>query len=205
MPRNLRSDVFAFLRYLAGRGPRQLYWDDHGRRADGTPATVLVLEDKIPRPPFRRAAPLRLAITSKHERLDPRRFGTAAAVNDVGAKGHGRTLTCLDAGGEPVAAIAYHLDPDRDAPLLVTVIAVVDIGTAAEQEFSRAMASVLLCYLARAARERGLPARLGFAPSQDGAALAARLAFRPTAPPPAYRDAGARYHEWTPPAPIPNS
>lgn len=202
MPRNLRSDLFSFLRYLAGRGPRHLYWDPDGARADGTPATVLELEDTIPRPPFRLRSPRRLKITSKHERLDGRRFGAAGDVNEVGAEGHGRTVTCISAAGEPLAAIAYHLDTDKEAPLLVTAIAVIDVGTPAEQEFSRAMAAVLLCYLARAGVERGLPARLGFAPGRDGEAVATHLGFKATAAPSAYRDAGTRYQEWTPPYPI---
>lgn len=202
MSRNLRSDLFAFLRYLAGRGPRRLYWDPDGTRADGSPAAVLELEDTIPRPPFRLRSPLRLTITSKHERLDARRFGATSEINEVGAKGHGRTLTCLSSSGEPLAAVAYHLDEDADAPLLVTAIAVIDVGIANEQEFSRAMAAVLLCYLARAGAERGLPARLGFAPGRNGQALAARLGFKPARAPSPYRDAATRYQEWTPPYPI---
>ncbi len=137
-------------------------------------------------------------MTSKHERLRASRFGPAAgAVNKTGAQGHGRTLTSLLAG-EPVAALSYHLEDD--AILLVTAIAVLEEDAHPEEtELSRVLAGVLLCYLAFAAQKRGLPQRLGFAPASAETALAQRLGFRPTAPPRAYRAAGDRYMQWTPP------
>lgn len=157
-----------------------------------------MLRDRIPRPPFRAGVP-KFEITSAAHRLRASRFGSdpARVINTVGAKAHGRTLTCLDCAGEPLAAIAYHRE--YDAPLLVTTIAVViernsDPLTAA---LSRAMAGVLLCYLAAAAQACGAPSRLGFAPSDS--ALATELGFRPTNPPRAYAAAGARYLEWQPP------
>ena len=140
----------------------------------------------------------RILVTSKHERLRASRFGaTAAAINKVGAQGHGRTLTCLLAG-EPVAALTYHLEDG--AVLLVTTIAVLeDDAHSKETKLSRVLAGVLLCYLAIAAEKRGLPSRLGFAPPSTETALADRLSFRSAAPPSAYRAAGARYMQWNPP------
>lgn len=172
--------------------------EDDGSRGDGTPATVLELEDSIPRPPFRRSGATRISVTSKHERLRASRFGSAAGtINKTGARGHGRTLTCLLVG-EPVAALSYHLEDD--AILLVTVIAVLeDNAPSAEAELSRVLAGVLLCYLSIAAEKRGLPPRLGFAPPLAETALAQRLGFGSTAPPRAYRAAGDRYMQWTPP------
>ena len=73
-----------FLAYLAGHSPRRVDWNP-GSRCDGTPATVLELEDSIPRPPFRRIGATRILVTSKHERLRASRFGaSAAAINKVG-------------------------------------------------------------------------------------------------------------------------
>jgi hypothetical protein len=189
MPRNVRSDVVTFLAYLAGRSPRVLRWDPAGRRSDGTPATVLIVRDRIPRPPFRRGA-AQFEITSAAQRIRASRFGGAA-------KAHGRTLTCLDANDEPIAALAYHRTDD--APLLVTAIAVPspDDGDAAVVALSRAMAGVLLCYLVAAAQVAGLPPRLGFAPSDTG--LADELGFRPVRPPSAFAAVGTRYLEWEPP------
>ena len=196
MPRNLRSDVVAFLAYVAGRSPDTLRWDPAGRRSDGTPATVLILGDRIPRPPFRTGAP-RFEITSGAHRIRATRFGSEVAgiINTVGAKAHGPTLTCLNATNEPIAALAYHRQ--NDAPLLVTAIAVVMPGDPATAAMSRAMAGVLLCYLAAAAQACGLPPRLGFAPS-DGV-LANELGFRSANPPSAFAAAGGRYLEWQPP------
>lgn len=198
MPRNVRSDVVAFLAYLAGRSPRELYWDPAGRRSDGTPATVLVLRDRIPRPPFRRGAP-RFEITSEAHRLRASRFGSEAAtiVHRVGAKGHGRTLTCLGPTKEPIAALAFHRADD--APLLITAIAVLapDTGELAPADMSRVMAAVLLCYLAVAGDAAGLSSRLGFAPSDR--TLAETLGFRAASPPAAFAAAGGRYLEWRPP------
>jgi hypothetical protein len=180
-----------------------VYWDPDGSRGDGTPATVLELEDSIPRPPFRRIGAIRILVTSKHECLRASRFGSVAtAINKTGARGHGRTLTCLLAG-EPVAAPSYHLDDS--AILLVTAIAVLEGDTHPEEaELSRALAGVLLCYLAIAAEKRGLPPRLGFAPPSTEPALADRLGFRSTAPPSAYRAAGDRYMQWSPPRVLPS-
>jgi hypothetical protein len=198
MARNLRSEIIGFLVYLAGHSPRRVRWDPDGSRGDGTPATVLEFEDSIPRPPFRRIGATRISVTSKHERLRASRFGAAAgAINKTGAQGHGRTLTCLLAG-EPVAALSYHLEDG--AILLVTAIAVLeDDARSEEAELSRVLAGVLLCCLAVAAEKRGLPPRLGFAPPSAETALARRLGFRSTAPPSAYRAAGSRYMQWTPP------
>lgn len=197
MPRNVRSDVVTFLAYLSGRSPRALRWDPAGRRSDGSPATVLILRDRIPRPPFRTGA-AQFEITSAAHRIRASRFGSEAArtINTTGAKAHGRILTCLDAN-EPIAALAYHRADD--APLLVTAIAVVSSegGDAAIVALSRAMAGVLLCYLVAAAQVAGLPPRLGFAPSDR--ALADELGFRAVSPPNAFAAAGARYLEWEPP------
>ena len=161
MPRNLGSDVVTFLAYLGGRAPHTLRWDTGGRRSDGRPATVLILRDRIPRPPFRAGAP-QFVVTSAAHRLRASRFGseTSRAINTVAAKGHGRTLTCLAVGGEPIAALAYHREDH--APLLVTAIAVLPADSAdpAIAALSRAMAGVLLCYLAAAAHAGGLPLRL---------------------------------------------
>jgi len=91
------------------------------------------------------------------------------------------------------------------AILLVTAIAVLeDDADPAEAELSRALAGVLLCYLAIAAEKRGLPPRLGFAPPSAEPALADRLGFRATAPPSAYRAAGDRYMQWSPPRVLPS-
>ena len=198
MARNLRSEIVGLLGYLAGHSPCRMNWNPDGSRADGTPASVLELEDSIPRPPFRRIGATRILVTSKHERLRASRFGAGtAAINKVGAQGHGRTLTCVLAG-EPVAALSYHLE--NDAVLLVTAIAVLDDDAhSKETEFSRVLAGVLLCYLAIAAKKRGLPSRLGFAPPSTETAVADRLGFRSASPPSAYRAAGARYMQWHPP------
>jgi hypothetical protein len=198
VPRNVRSDVVTFLAYLARRSPRTLRWDPAGRRSDGTPATVLIVRDRIPRPPFRAGA-AQFEITSAAHRIRASRFGgeVARVINTTGAKAHGRTLTCIDANAEPIAALAYHRADD--SPLLVTAIAVVssEAGGAAIVPLSRAMAGVLLCYLAAAAQVAGLPPRLGFAPSDR--ALADELGFRAVRPPRAFAAAGARYLEWEPP------
>jgi hypothetical protein len=198
MPRNLRSDIATFVAYIAGRSPRELRWDPDGRRTDGTPATVLIVRDRIPRPPFRRGAPT-FEITSAAHRVRGSRFGSEAArvINTTGAKGHGRTLTCLDLSAkEPIAAVSFHRQDD--APLLVTAIAVLtpEERDTASAALSPAMAGVLLCYLAAAAVSDGLTPRLGFAPSDR--VLADRLDFRPAHPPPAYAAAGGRYLEWQP-------
>lgn len=120
----------------------------------------------------------------------------------MGAKGHGRTLTCLDPRSGPVAALAYHLDGDKTAPLLVTAIAVLETGDTGTDETSRSVAGILLVYLADAAVERGLPPRLGFAPPPGERALATRLGFQPAGTPSAYAGAGTRYLEWRPPKPL---
>lgn len=203
MPRNLISELLQFIAWLVWRRPDELRWDPEGTRADGTPATVLHLSDRVPRPPFRRPGQRSLRITSQHERLQVSRFGPAAgAINDAGAKGHGRTLTCVDPRSGPVAALAYHLDGDSTAPLLVTAIAVLDTGNTGADETSRSLAGVLLVYLADAAVERNLPPRLGFAPPADERRLATRLGFRPAGAPTAYAAAGSRYLEWRPPKPL---
>jgi len=201
LPRNLLSELFLFLLYLAGRRPKLLVWDADGKQSDGTPATVLDLFDVLPRPPYRLVAGTPLAVTSKHERLLREHFGDAAAdINRVGAKGHGRTLTCHDGRTGPIAALSYHLEDG--APLLVTAIAIFEAGDHDARETSCSLAAVLLCYLARAGVERNLPPRLGFAPKPGDSALAQRLGFRPAAPPAAYAPAGARYMEWTAPRPL---
>jgi hypothetical protein len=187
-----------FLAYLAGRAPHTLRWDPAGRRSDGTPATVLILRDRIPRPPFRGGAP-QFEVTSAAHRLRASRFGSEAArvINTAGAKGHGRTLTCLAVGGEPIAALAYHREDH--APLLVTAMAVLsaDAADPATAALSRAMTGALLCYLAAAAHAGGLPLRLGFAPTDR--VLASELGFQPASPPGAFAAAGSRYLEWQPP------
>ena len=140
-------------------------------------------------------------VTSKHERLLRQHFGDAAAhINRVGAKGHGRTLTCHDGKTGPIAALSYHLEDG--APLLVTAIAILEAGDHEARETSCALTAVLLGYLARAGLERNLPPRLGFAPKPGDHALAQRLGFRPASPPAAYAPAGARYMEWTAPWPL---
>jgi hypothetical protein len=188
----------SFLRYLVGKGPRRLRWDPNGTRSDGSPATVLHLADEFPGPPFRHGF-RNHSVTSKHERLDPTQFGPVAGyINHNGAKGHGRTLVCLDRDRQPIAALSYHLDAAE--VLLVTAIAVLEEpSTPREREMSIALAGVLLCYLSRAAEERKLPARLGFAPKPEGRALAMRLGFTSARPPAAYADAGKSYMIWTPP------
>jgi hypothetical protein len=82
---------------------------------------------------------------------------------------------------EPIAALAYHREDN--APLLVTAIAVLipDRTDPATAALSRAMAGVLLCYLASPAQAGGLPPRLGFAPTDR--ALATELGFQATNPP----------------------
>jgi hypothetical protein len=202
MPRNLRSELFLFLGYLAGRRPRRLRWVE-GQGSDGPPTTRLELRDVLPRPPYRRGSSTRLTITSEHERLIGHDFGSVASkINKVGAKGHGRTLTCLGRAGAPLAALSYHLDP-QGAVLLVTAIAVLENpASPPDGELSRALAGVLLCYLALAAQDRNLPARLGFAPSTDDRDLALRLGFRSSGGPATYSAAGNRYMEWRPPRPI---
>jgi hypothetical protein len=37
LPRNLLSELFLFLLYLAGRRPKRLVWDADGKQTDGTP------------------------------------------------------------------------------------------------------------------------------------------------------------------------
>ena len=201
MSRNLISDIASFLRFAAGSSPRRLQWDPDGARSDGEPATVLVVDDTIPRPPFRSGAARRLAVSSAAHRLSPSRFGVdAGAINRVGAKGHGRTLTCL-AGHEPISALSFHLDQDPSAVLLVTDIAVLSANhPSAEVQLSQAMAGALLCYLSAAAMLLPRDARLGYAPND--ARLATALGFRRCAPPPAYAAAGSRYMEWRPAATV---
>ena len=200
MARKVRSELVVAWRYLAGRWPRTLEWDPQGRRSDGRRTTTLVLHDELPRPPFRRPGS-RLTVTSAAQRLLARDFGGGAAheINNVGAKGHGRTLTCLDEAGEPLAAIAYHLPHATDTPLLVTVIAI--LGSDALAERSVACAGILLCYLARAAdhQHEDRPARLGTAPPPAGVALAKRLGFAPAGAPSEYATQRARYMEWRAP------
>ena len=198
MSRNLVSEIASFLRFAAGSSPRLLEWDHDGARSDGEEATVLLLEDTIPRPPIRPRAPRRLAVSSAAHRLSSSRFGEdAGAINRVGAKGHRRTMTCL-AGQEPVSALSFHLDEDSSAVLLVTDIAVLSMDhPSAEVQLSRAMAGVLLCYLSAAAMLLPRDARLGYAPND--ARLATGLGFRRCAPPAA---AGSRYMEWRPAATV---
>lgn len=142
-------------------------------------------------------------MTSAAHRLRVSRFGGEAtrAINRTAAKGHGRTVTCLDRGEEPIAALAYHREDH--APLLVTAIAVLrpEAADAATVALSRAMAAILLCYLAAAAEVAGLPHRIGFAPSD--AALASELGFRPAAPPSPFAASAGRYLEWQPPRELP--
>lgn len=117
----------------------------------------------------------------------------------MGAQGHGRTLTCLDRAGQPAAAISFHLERGDDV-LLVTALAVLTDGvTEAERAMSEVLAGVLLCYLARAAVARGLPARLGFDLKPEQLPLAQRLGAQAAAPPAAYQSIGDRYRTWTPP------
>ncbi len=78
MARNLRSEIMGFLAYLAGHSPRRVDWNP-GSRSDGTPATVLELEDTIPRPPFRRIGATQILVTSKHERLRASAYRAAGA------------------------------------------------------------------------------------------------------------------------------
>lgn len=191
-----------FVRFLLGRSPARLEWVA-GRRNDGRPAAVLRLEDAIRGFPFRAQTQRRFVVTARHERLLVSRFGDPARrINDIGAKGHGRTLTCLDRHGQPLAALSYHLH-DEATVLLVTAIAVVEpSGPADQEELSGALAGVLLCYLALAAGKRGLPQRLGFAPPREARALALLLGFRPTRAPAPYAAAGSRYMEWIPARPL---
>jgi hypothetical protein len=197
MARNLRSDHMRLRRLWGRRSPPVIEWRD-GRRADGRPATVLRLLDTIPRPPFVTGARA-ITITSEAHRLNRRFFGAAGAqVNAVGARGHGRTLTALWRD-EPLAAISYHLDADRGAPLLITAIAVLSPSPSISPShvgLSEAMAIVLLAYLSRAAVARGAPERLGLVAPLNRLPL--RMGFVATAPPPAYAQALGSYLEWRP-------
>jgi hypothetical protein len=88
LSRNLLSELLLFLLYLAGRRPMRLVWNADGKQTDGSPATVLDHFDVLPRPPYRLVAGTPLAVTSKHERLLPEHFGSAAGeINIVGARG----------------------------------------------------------------------------------------------------------------------
>lgn len=170
------------------------------RKSDGRRATTLVLRDELPRPPFR-VPSTRLTITSDPQRLLARDFGSDVAeeINTTGAKGHGRTLTCLSDRGEPLAAISYHLPRGTDTPLLVTVIAVLDDRTA--RNHSIACAGILLCYLAHAAEHQhnDRPARLGMAPPPTSKAFATKLGFAPAGAPSEYATQRVRYMEWRAP------
>lgn len=202
MGRNLASEIASFLRFATGSSPQRLEWDPNGVRSNGEHATVLIVEDSIPRPPFRPRAPRRLAVSSASHRLSSSRFGAedAGAINRVGAKGHRRTLTCL-AGVEPISALSFHLDEDSAAVLLVTNIAVLSTNhPSATVQLSRAMAGVLLCYLSAAAMLLPRDSRLGYAPSDPR--LATALGFNRCAPSAAYAAAGSRYMEWRPPATV---
>jgi hypothetical protein len=124
----------------------------------------------------------------------------AGAINRVGAKGHGRTLTCL-AGNEPISALSFHLDQVPSSVLLVTDIAVLSANyRSVEDQLSQAMAGVLLCYLSAAAMLLPRESRLGYAPTDTR--LATALGFRGCAPPAAYAAAGSRYMEWRPAATV---
>jgi hypothetical protein len=198
VPRNVRSDLALLVRFWRTHSGTTIRWSA-GTRADGTPATVLELHDTLPRPPFRQPGH-HLTITSRPQRLNGAFFETEATkkINDVAAKGHGRTLTCLDKHGDPLAAIAYHLHGDPTAPLLITGIAILkpNAVSARLRSHSEAAAGILLTYLARAAMTRGAPARLGLGSGQT--TLTALLGFAPSAPPSAYSSA-TQYLEWRPP------
>ena len=187
-----------FLRYLVGRGPRKLEWQP-GTRRDGKKASVLVLEDNIPHLLHRESRRPSWLVTSRAVVLQQQDFGpVAGAINAVAAKGHCRTITVLDPDGQPLAALSFHLPKSNDM-LLVGAIATLIVGRDAERQLSLVMAGLLLCYLSWAARAKGLPASIGFAPGPAAVELAKRLDFRPQSPPAVYAQAGASFRTWTPP------
>ena len=199
--RNYRSEIAAFVsRYLRRRGwPERLRWDPC-LRSDGVSASCLTLSDRLPGPAFRRGTGLKFSVTSDHHRLNTSRFGRPAEViNRHGRKGHGRTLSCLERGGDPISAIAFHRPHEQSAPLLITGIAVIESDSdPAQATLSRVMAGILLVYLAAGADKAGHPTRLGLGGGRPDD-LASDLGFRKTAAPSVYRQSGAGYREWVPP------
>lgn len=199
MPRNHRSIRSEFLRFIRRADSIEITWDPNGSRADGTPATTLDLSAAFPKPPFREQHTA-LRVTSHHHRLNPRDFSRSGDINDVEAKGHGRTLTALNRRGEPVAALAYHLDRDTSAPLLVTVIAVLDTRSTSEAErrWSVDCVTVLLASLSQAAERFGRPSHLGVVAPPHGEGAFEQYGFSRAGVPAAFGRPPGTYLTWTP-------
>jgi hypothetical protein len=91
----------------------------HTRRTATGRDTTVSIDHLIPEP----SADIPTAvwrISSRPARLRASEFVNAAAVNQCFAERRGRAIACVDnESSTTMAAIAYHIDPDEDRPVLL--------------------------------------------------------------------------------------
>jgi hypothetical protein len=191
VPRNVRSEIVLFWRnYVRPRGLAAAV------RVKTNGGTRITIEDTIPRAPFRRRGRgWRITTSSHFLRRDHFPNETArrgVAYNDQ--KARGRTLYCVSAAergsqarGQVVAALSWHVDERRDAPILITNL-VIRGDSADARSLSLAAAAWMLAYLLEVAVRTGRPEEIGVEiDTQPNADDLRATGFRPASTPAAYR------------------
>jgi hypothetical protein len=164
VPRNVPSEIVVFWRnYVRPRGLAAAV------RVRTNGGTSIKVEDSIPRAPFRRRGRgWRITTTSHFLRRDHFPDETArrgVAHNDQ--KARGRTLYCVSAAehgsharGQVVAALSWHVDERKSAPILITNLAIRGDSPDA-RGLSLAAAAWTLAYLLEVAAQTGRPDEVG--------------------------------------------
>jgi hypothetical protein len=192
VPRNVFSEIVIFWRnYVRRRGVAAAV----RLRTNG--GTSIRVEDTIPRAPFRkRGRGWRITTASHFLRRDHFLDETArrgVAYNDQ--KARGRTLYCVSAAehgssserGQVVAALSWHVDERRNAPLLITNL-VIRGDSPDARSLSLAAAAWMLAYLLEVAAQTGRPDEIGVEiDTQPNSDDFRAIGFRAASAPVAYR------------------
>ena len=202
MPRNVRSDLGRFLRYLKARGKISRAVRVKSPVEDGTRHTSVRIDDRVPGPPFL-GGKARWGVTTVAQFLRATHFANVLPRSEVqvaARKKRGRAVFCVDVRTDEVlAALAFHVDPLRRAPITVTAIAYRTDPDPMAARDTVLCASLLLPYLIEVARQDKRPLEIAFeANSPADVAEAAQIGFRPGAPPPGYTPKSPYYLVWRP-------
>lgn len=170
--------------------------------------TRIAVEDRIPHLRARREGRLRYRVTTTRIKLSSAGFPDNELRGRIGAaaaKARNRALFCVDLDrGEALAALCFHIDADRQAPVLLRDLAVVEVDDAGLAGRGRLAAHLLLAYLAEvgAADGRGRRVAVIAGPGPDVEELR-RYGFR-EAPRPSAFGRGGTYMEMAPPPRLPS-
>jgi hypothetical protein len=170
----------------------------HTRRTATGRDTTVSIDHLIPEP----SADVPTAvwrISSRPARLRASELVNAAAVNQCFAERRGRAIACVDIeSSTTMAAIAYHIDPDEDRPVLLTDVAVRRDPT--RVDISHGCVLILKAYLHELGSILGRPDQVGYFAATRGVAddYARLYEFRRGPAADAWRRSGRWYLEQPP-------